>query len=62
LSEKQHRQLKNAQSQVRDIAAALQVDPALIASKRELMRLLRGEPVDWIDGWRGDLIGHLKDP
>jgi len=62
LSEQQHRQLKNAQSQVRDIAAALQVDPALIASKRELMRLLRGEPVDWIDGWRGDLIGHLKDP
>ncbi len=45
------------QKTVRAHAEALDVDPALLASKRELTRIVRGERPDWLDGWRGDLFG-----
>ncbi len=51
--------LKQAQNEVRRIAEEEGVDPALIASKRELTRLIHGHKPDWLNGWRGGLIGHL---
>ena len=59
LTPDQRQAVKQAQQSVRDQAEALGVEPALIASKRELTRLVRGERPDWLDGWRGELIGHL---
>ncbi len=51
--------LKQAQAAVRQIAEELTIDPALIASKRELARLIRGETPDWLNGWRREVLGDL---
>jgi ribonuclease D len=51
--------LKSAQSRVRALAERLDVDPALIASKRELTRLLFGERPSWADGWRGEFLPDI---
>jgi ribonuclease D len=59
LTTEQRQAVKHAQAQVREQAESLELEPALIASKRELTRLIRGERPDWLDGWRGDLVGHL---
>ena len=59
LSNEQRQRLKQAQKTVRSIAEEMGVDPALIASKRELTRLIRGETPDWLNGWRGELLGDL---
>ena len=62
LSQAQREQLKKAQQGVRQVAEELDVEPALIASKKELTRLLRGECPDWLAGWRGEVLeGRLKD-
>ena len=62
LSQEQREQLKKAQQAVRQVAEELEVEPALIASKKELTRLLRGECPDWLEGWRGDVLaGRLQD-
>ncbi|MEE4303599.1 MAG: HRDC domain-containing protein [Wenzhouxiangella sp.] len=51
-----------AQKAVRSIAEELAIEPAVIASKKELTRLVRGERPDWLDGWRGRfLAGRLED-
>ncbi|MBY6203889.1 HRDC domain-containing protein [Halomonas denitrificans] len=50
------------QKTVRTRAEELDVDPALLASKRELTRIVRGERPDWLDGWRGDLFGAELEP
>lgn len=59
LDNEQRQRLAQAQQLVRTMAKDLGVDPALIASKRELTRLIRGETPDWLDGWRGQLLGDL---
>lgn len=59
LDNEQRQRLKKAQQTVRLLAEELGIDPALIASKRELTRLIRGERPDWLDGWRGELLGDL---
>lgn len=51
--------IKQAQAEVRALAESLQIDPALIASKRELTKLVRGESPDWMAGWRGELLSDL---
>ncbi len=56
----QRQRLKEAQATVRSIAEDLNIDPALIASKRELTRLIRGERPGWMEGWRGKLLGDLN--
>lgn len=51
-----------AQKAVRSIAEELRIEPAVIASKRELTRLIRGERPAWLNGWRGRfLAGRLED-
>ena len=56
LDNDQRERLAGAQQAVRELAEELAVDPALIASKRELTRIIRGERPDWLDGWRGSVL------
>lgn len=56
LSGDQKATLKQAQKEIRGLAEKLGIEAALIASKKELTRLIRGERPDWVDGWRGELI------
>lgn len=61
LTPEQRTQLKQAQNIVRGLAEELGIDPAIIASKKELTRLIRGERPEWLDGWRGTLLsGKLE--
>lgn len=62
LDQDQRDWLKLAQQHVRTQAEALEIDPALIASKRELTRLARGEHPDWLQGWRGSVLADLPKP
>src|SRR5699024_10382544 len=48
--------VRTAQKAVRSIAEELQIEPAVIASKKELTRLIRGERPDWLQGWRGHVL------
>ena len=52
-------EVKRMQAVVRERAEALGLDPALLASKRELERIVRGERPDWLDGWRGRQLPDL---
>jgi ribonuclease D len=52
-------EIKRLQSLVRERAEALDVEPALLASKRELERILRGERPEWLEGWRGEILAEL---
>ncbi len=52
-------EVKRMQALVRERAETLDVDAALLASKRELERIVRGERPDWLDGWRGRQLGGL---
>ncbi len=61
-SQAQRAWLKQAQQHVRNQAERLQIDPALIASKRELSRLARGEQPDWLNGWRSEPLHGLPEP
>lgn len=51
--------IKQAQQKVSTIAADLGVEPALLASRRDLTRLVRGEQPAWMTGWRGQLLADL---
>jgi ribonuclease D len=55
----QRQTLKNAQIKVRKLADSLQIDPALLASKRALTQLLFGETPDWAEGWRKEFLTDL---
>lgn len=56
LDRDQRARLVALQHRVRELGTELNVDPALIASKRELIRLVQGLKPEWIDGWRGRLL------
>ncbi|MGY6588576.1 MAG: ribonuclease D [Wenzhouxiangella sp.] len=56
LDREQQAIVKQLQQGVKKVAEEVELDPALIASRRELTRLLRGEQPDWLSGWRGDLL------
>jgi len=55
----QQQTLKNAQAKVRKLSESLQIDPALLASKRALTQLLFGDTPDWTDGWRKEFLNDL---
>ena len=56
LSAAQRQELKSMQAHVRQVAESLGVEPPLLASRRDLTRLLQGGKCDWLDGWRGELL------
>ncbi len=62
LGSQQREQVRLAQSIVRSVADELGVEPAVIASKKELTRLVRGEHPDWLNGWRGEVLAGRLEP
>lgn len=52
-------QIKSAQAAVNRIAEELKLDPALLASRREIARVFKGERPDWIQGWRRPLLAEV---
>ena len=59
LTPEQRSTLKAAQGKVRVLAEKLEIDPALIASKRELTQLLFGDAPDWAQGWRQQFLPDI---
>jgi len=59
LSNEQRGRIKEMQERVRQIAEELEVEPAVIASKRDLTRKVHGVECDWLNGWRGELLHDL---
>lgn len=59
LTGEQRARIKSMQAAVKAIADELDIEPAVIASKRDLTRLVLGMECDWMDGWRGDLLASL---
>lgn len=59
LSGEQRAEIKKMQAGVRAIAEDLGVEPAVIASRRDLTRKVQGVPCEWLEGWRGELLGDL---
>lgn len=51
-------QIKSAQAAVNRIADELKVDPALLASRREIAKVFKGELPDWTQGWRRPLLAE----
>lgn len=56
LTPEERERVREAQRAVGAIAEELGIEPAVIASKKELTRLIRGERPDWLDGWRGSVL------
>ena len=56
LTSGQRDQLREAQKAVRDVADELGIEPAVIASKKALIPLIRGERPEWLEGWRGRVL------
>lgn len=56
LTSGQRDQLREAQKTVREIADELGIEPAVIASKKALIPLIRGERPEWLEGWRGEVL------
>lgn len=48
--------IKALQDKVTKTATELGVEPAVLASKKQLTRVVRGERPDWLDGWRGEIL------
>lgn len=59
LTNEQRARIKEMQSRVADIARDLGVEPAVIASRRDLTRIVQDLPCEWLDGWRGQVLGDL---
>jgi ribonuclease D len=62
LTEADRAAIKQLQVKVAEVAESLAVEPAVLASKKQLTRLVRGERPAWLDGWRGQwLAPALRD-
>lgn len=61
LTSGQRDQLREAQKAVREVAEELGIEPAVIASKKALIPLIRGERPEWLEGWRGRVLAGRLD-
>jgi len=59
LSPGQRSRVRDLQQRVGRQAEALAIDPAVLASRRELTRLVTGSRCDWLDGWRGEVLAEV---
>ncbi len=59
LSPDQRAEIKACQTSVAAVARELGVEPALLASRRDITRVIRGEKPDWLSGWRGQFLGDI---
>lgn len=55
----QRSRIKALQAGVRDLARELEVEPAVLASRRDLTRWVQGCECDWLHGWRGNVMAPL---
>lgn len=60
LTVEEQARIKELQARVRSVAEELDVEPALIASRRDLTRKVQGVDCEWLDGWRGDLLPDIQ--
>lgn len=60
LTGEQRARIKALQDRVKNTAEQLGIEPAVIASKRDLTRIVQGMECDWLDGWRGELLGDIR--
>lgn len=56
LTQEQRARLSELKSRVASIAESLGLEPALIASRRDLTRWVQGAECEWVQGWRGELL------
>lgn len=56
LGSEERARIKTLQAEVRAVADDLGVEPALLASRRDLTRWVQGADCDWLAGWRGDVL------
>lgn len=59
LSPEQRAHIKSCQSAVSRVAEEIQVEPALLASRRDITRVVRGEASDRLDGWRAQFLRDI---
>lgn len=59
LSKEEQALVKELQQATRKVADELGVDPALLASRKALLKLIREERPDWVNGWRGQWLQPL---
>lgn len=56
LTQEQRARLAELKSRVAGVAESLGLEPALIASRRDLTRWVQGAESEWVQGWRGKLL------
>lgn len=56
LNDEQRARISEIQGRIKQIADHLGVEPAVIASKRDLTRMVQSGQCDWLNGWRSDLL------
>jgi len=59
LTADQRSRIKAMQARVKQIAQELDIEPTVIASKRDLTRLTLGIDCDWMNGWRSELLADI---
>jgi ribonuclease D len=62
LARAQRERIKSLQKAVRDRAETLGVEPALLASRRDLTRWVQGANCEWLHGWRGEVLSDVMTP
>jgi ribonuclease D len=60
LDRAQREEIKRLQKAVRTRAEELGVEPAVLASRRDLTRWVQGAEAEWLNGWRGQVLGDLR--
>jgi len=59
LTPEQRARIKALQGWVRKRAEELQLEPAVLASRRDLTRLVQGATSDCLEGWRAEILGGI---
>ncbi|MGK7295589.1 MAG: ribonuclease D [Candidatus Wenzhouxiangella sp. M2_3B_020] len=58
LGSEERARIKKLQAEVRAVAEDIGIEPALLASRRDLTRWVQGADCDWLTGWRGDVLAE----
>ncbi|MDX1625567.1 MAG: HRDC domain-containing protein [Wenzhouxiangellaceae bacterium] len=58
LTGEQKARIRELQNRVRNVADDLGIEPPLIASRRDLTRLVQRGRAEWLAGWRADVLGR----
>jgi len=61
LTADQRSRIKALQAEVRTLATALEIEPAVLASRRDLTRLVQGATCNWASGWRAEVLAPVLE-